>query len=161
MTEYLPLNGSAVIGPLSGSAVVGLVVSADTMGCAAIDPPPPSSISIPGANGRPLVTIRPGGQLEFGEDYVPDEAAQAFWKAVERFTPPPMTYTFGAPLAAQIDAELKHGNQAMELLRQSLRIHSAIHAESVVGHQYGAVPGCAVCDHAAAVREFFQKGSIL
>ncbi|RZU28294.1 hypothetical protein EV284_6460 [Streptomyces sp. BK022] len=152
MTEHLTLSGSAVVGPLA--------VSADAIGCAAIDPPPPS-ISIPGVGGRPLVTIHPGGRLEFGDGYRPDEAAQAFWEAVQRFTPPPMTYTFGAPLAARIDAELKHGNKAMELLRQSLRVHSAVHAESVVGHQYGAVPDCALCDHAAAIREFFQKGTTL
>ncbi|MGW2384451.1 hypothetical protein [Streptomyces sp. NPDC001658] len=46
----------------------------------------PSTISIP-FNGRPIVTIRPGGQLEFGEDYTPGDAARAFWEAVQRLQP--------------------------------------------------------------------------
>ncbi|NUS82709.1 MAG: hypothetical protein HOY75_08145 [Streptomyces sp.] len=38
-------------------------------------------------NNKPMVTIRPDGTLEFGEDYQPDEAARLFWEAVQRFQP--------------------------------------------------------------------------
>lgn len=74
----------------------------------------PSLITLPTANGRPLVTIHPDGRLEFGPDYTPDAAAQAFWEAVQRFAPDPMTREYGAPLAARINTELAAGQHARE-----------------------------------------------
>lgn len=44
----------------------------------------PPVISITGNDGRLLAAIHPDGRLEYGEDYRPDEAAQAFWEAVQR-----------------------------------------------------------------------------
>lgn len=74
-------------------------------------------ISIP-FNGRPLVTIRPDGQLEFGPDYTPDAAARAFWDAVQRHTPSPAVQQFGAPIAARIDAELAAGQRAQKQVQR-------------------------------------------
>lgn len=47
---------------------------------------PPPSITIMGGVGRngPLVTIRPDGTIEYGENYTPDAAAAAFWEAIGR-----------------------------------------------------------------------------
>jgi hypothetical protein len=73
-----------------------------------------SVLSVPASNGRPLVTIHPDGRLEFGEDYQPDEAAQVFWAAVQRFAPSPMDQEFGAPLTARINAELAAGQRAQK-----------------------------------------------
>lgn len=67
-------------------------------------------------NGKPMVTIRPDGQLEFGEDYQPDAAAQVFWDAVRRFAPTQMEQQFGKPLAARVDAQLKAGQEAEQAL---------------------------------------------
>lgn len=41
--------------------------------------------------GKPLVTIKPDGTLEYGDGYTPDKAARAFWAAVglARVTPAP------------------------------------------------------------------------
>lgn len=96
-------------------------------------------ISIP-FNGRPLVTIRPDGQLEFGPDYTPDDAARAFWDAVQRHTPSPAVQQFGAPLAASIDAELAAGQQAQKQVQRldqmaaawSERFPEAISRDTVV-----------------------------
>jgi hypothetical protein len=52
------------------------------------------TIRIPDENGRPLVTIHPDGRVELGEGYEPDEAARAFWDAVQRIAPE----SFGVPL---------------------------------------------------------------
>jgi hypothetical protein len=41
----------------------------------------------PDMHGRPLVTIHPDGRVELGEGYEPDEAARAFWDAVQRQAP--------------------------------------------------------------------------
>jgi hypothetical protein len=73
-----------------------------------------SLLSIPVGNSQPLVTIHPDGRLEFGDDYQPDEAAQLFWQAVQRFAPTQMEQQFGKPLAARIDAELAAGERAQQ-----------------------------------------------
>lgn len=44
----------------------------------------PSMLRI-GHRTEPLVTIRPDGSLEYGENYHPDEAAGTFWAAVSRY----------------------------------------------------------------------------
>lgn len=44
--------------------------------------PTPMTITIPGADGTPLVSIRPSGELEYGPNYTPDEAARLFWEAL-------------------------------------------------------------------------------
>ncbi|MFD9004437.1 hypothetical protein ACFV0T_26350 [Streptomyces sp. NPDC059582] len=75
---------------------------------------PSSVFAIPNARQKPLVTIRPDGRLEFGEHYQPDEAAQAFWEAVQRFAPTQMEQQFGKPLAARVDAELAAGRRAQK-----------------------------------------------
>jgi hypothetical protein len=49
--------------------------------------PPPPNITILGEDGRPLVTIRPSGELEYGPGYTPDEAARRFWEAMRRLAP--------------------------------------------------------------------------
>lgn len=74
----------------------------------------PSLITISNTVNKPIVTIRPDGRLEFGEDYQPDEAARVFWEAVQRLTPSPMIQEFGAPLTARIDAELAAGKRAQK-----------------------------------------------
>jgi hypothetical protein len=38
-------------------------------------------------NNKPMVTLRPDGTIEFGDDYQPDEAARLFWEAVQRLQP--------------------------------------------------------------------------
>ncbi|MFG2638546.1 hypothetical protein ACGFX8_32960 [Streptomyces sp. NPDC048362] len=50
-------------------------------------PPPPPNIAINGDDGRPLVTIHPNGQLEYGPNYTPDEAARRFWDALRHLAP--------------------------------------------------------------------------
>lgn len=62
-------------------------------------------------NNKPMVTIRPDGTLEFGEDYQPDEAARTFWDAVEQMA---RNIQFGAPLNASINAELASGQRAQK-----------------------------------------------
>jgi hypothetical protein len=37
-----------------------------------------------GTSGNPLVIIKPNGQLEYGPQYVPDEAAVIFWESMAR-----------------------------------------------------------------------------
>lgn len=76
----------------------------------------PSVISIPNANQKPLVTIHPDGHLEFGDDYQPDEAAQAFWDAVQRLAPSAGDRTFGPQLHSRINAELKAGQESEQNL---------------------------------------------
>ena len=49
--------------------------------------PAPPDITILGENGASLVTIHPTGELEYGPDYTPDEAARAFWDALRRLAP--------------------------------------------------------------------------
>jgi len=50
-------------------------------------PPPPPDITINGGDGQPLVTIHPTGELEYGPNYTPDEAARTFWDAMHRLAP--------------------------------------------------------------------------
>lgn len=49
--------------------------------------PSPPDITIIGEGGQPLVTIHPTGELDYGPDYEPDEAARVFWDALRRLTP--------------------------------------------------------------------------
>jgi hypothetical protein len=70
-------------------------------------------LSIDG-NGTPKVVLHRDGRLEFGDDYNPDAAARAFWDAIQRLTPDPMTQEFGAPLKARINAELAAGEKAQK-----------------------------------------------
>lgn len=73
-----------------------------------------SVFAIPNANQKPLVTIHNDGRLEFGEDYEPDEAAQVFWAAVQRFAPTGMEKEYGKPPTARINAELAAGQRAQK-----------------------------------------------
>jgi hypothetical protein len=91
-----------------------LFVSSDKI--QAVKNPPPPIVHITGTNGQPLVSIHPDGRTEFGEDYQPDEAAQAFWDAVQRLTPPAMVREYGAPLTTRINAELAAGEAAQTKL---------------------------------------------
>lgn len=50
-------------------------------------PEPISLLTIYGEKGQLLVDIKPGEELEFGEDYTPDEAARIFWEAVAKAAP--------------------------------------------------------------------------
>lgn len=116
------------------------------------------TIRIPEANNRPMVTIHSDGRLEFGESYDPDEAARAFWDAVQRFTPSPAVQTFGAPLAARVDAELARGSQAERLLRATLVTYEAVHDEWTDSrHKFGTLPTCLVCADAARIRAFLDR----
>lgn len=78
----------------------------------AVEIPPPPIVHIAGSNGRPLVSTHPDGTTEFGDDYTPDEAARAFWEAVQRLVPDRMLREYGAPLTARINAELEAGQRA-------------------------------------------------
>lgn len=40
------------------------------------------TITINGAGGDAMVSISPDGNIEYGEDYTPDEAAKVFWEAI-------------------------------------------------------------------------------
>jgi hypothetical protein len=75
---------------------------------------PPPIFQIRGANGQPLVTVHPDGRLEHGDGYDPDEAARAFWDAVQRLTPPAMVREYGSPLTARVNAELAAGQRAQK-----------------------------------------------
>ncbi|MFF7476631.1 hypothetical protein [Streptomyces sp. NPDC008092] len=100
-----------------------------------------NDITIMASHGRPLITIRPDGTLELGDDYQPDEAARAFWDAVRRLAPDPMTREFGAPLKDRINAELAAGQRAqkqVERLDQMAsawkeRLPEAINRDTAVG----------------------------
>ncbi|MFJ8727690.1 hypothetical protein [Streptomyces sp. NPDC093269] len=73
---------------------------------------PPPIVHITGEMGRLVVAVHPDGRLEYGEGYQPDEAAQAFWDAVQRLVPPRMVQEYGEPLTARINAELAAGQAA-------------------------------------------------
>ena len=45
------------------------------------------SIAICTAAGKALVTIKPDGVIEYGEDYSPDAAAKIFWEAIGFYHP--------------------------------------------------------------------------
>lgn len=65
-----------------------IVVDADVLSGQMITFKAPSpEITIAGADGAPLVTIRPTGELEYGPGYTPDEAARAFWDALRYLAP--------------------------------------------------------------------------
>lgn len=49
--------------------------------------PQERTVKILGDNGIPLVTLHPDGQLEYGPDYDPDEAARRFWDAMRHYMP--------------------------------------------------------------------------
>jgi hypothetical protein len=91
-----------------------LIVSSDEI--QAVKTPPPV-IHIAGTNGQPLVSIHSDGRTEFGEGYQPDEAATAFWDAVQRLVPPVMVREYGAPLTARINAELAADEAAKKKLQ--------------------------------------------
>lgn len=93
-----------------------LFINSDQIQAVQIAPPP--IVAITGHNGRPIITVHPDGSLEYGDDYTPDTAAQAFWDAVQRFTPPAMVQEFGAPLTARINAELAAGQLAQEQVKR-------------------------------------------
>jgi hypothetical protein len=44
----------------------------------------PNELVIGTSSGRVLVRIQPNGDLSYGEDYTPDEAAKEFWEAIAR-----------------------------------------------------------------------------
>ncbi|MEU1592814.1 hypothetical protein ABZ468_08110 [Streptomyces sp. NPDC005708] len=117
------------------------------------------TIRIPDQNSQPMVTIHPDGRLEFGEAYEPDEAARAFWEAVERFAPSPAVQKFGVPLAARIDAALARGSQAERLLRATLVTYEAVHDEWTDSHKFGALPTCLVCADTARIRAFLNEAT--
>lgn len=60
-------------------------VTADSVPCW-LEPGPPT-ITISGADGQPLVTIHPNGELDYGPNYTPDAAARAFWDALRNLAP--------------------------------------------------------------------------
>ncbi|MGW2550098.1 hypothetical protein [Streptomyces sp. NPDC001635] len=110
-----------------------------------------STIRIPDTDNQPMVTIHPDGQLEFGENYDPDEAARAFWGAVKRFAPSPEVGQFGAPLAARINSELACGEEAESLLRSALAVYEDVTCGQVNGHAIGNL--------AAKIRDFLATES--
>jgi hypothetical protein len=81
-----------------------------------------SRITVP-FDGRPMVTIHNDGRLEYAAEYQPDEAARAFWEAVQRLAPDPMVREFGAPLAARINAELAAGQEAQATVDRIRAMH--------------------------------------
>lgn len=60
-------------------------IPADQVQTVSINPPP--VITINGTDGQPMVSIHPEGRIEYGPDYQPDEAARAFWDAIQRWYP--------------------------------------------------------------------------
>ena len=79
---------------------------------------PPGPIFSVGGNGTPKVTMHRDGSLEFSTDHDPDEAARAFWEAVQRSTPDAMTQEFGATLKARINAELAAGEKTQKQVQR-------------------------------------------
>ncbi|MCX5522175.1 hypothetical protein OG342_04740 [Streptomyces bobili] len=63
------------------------LTTAEAAQITAVIQPPTPDIIITGQDGRPLVTIHPSGQLEYGPGYTPDEAARTFWNALRRLAP--------------------------------------------------------------------------
>ncbi|MFK0159175.1 hypothetical protein ACIQVK_44780 [Streptomyces sp. NPDC090493] len=77
MTGFTVGESRGIVGvPMTGHAML-----------AAAQPMTSYTIRIPDEDGRPLVTIHPNGRVELGEGYEPDEAARAFWDAVQRLSP--------------------------------------------------------------------------
>lgn len=96
---------------LDGTALTGKITMTNT-DIQAVQIAPPPTISMQASNGRMLWAIHPDGRMEFSDEYQPDEAAQAFWDAVQRWAPGPMVQQYGAPLTARINAHLKAGQEA-------------------------------------------------
>jgi hypothetical protein len=67
--------------PIGNLSVPNHVLDQHTISAA-----PPPTISINDSNGRALVKIQPDGTIEYGDDYNPDDAAQAFWDAIRRWS---------------------------------------------------------------------------
>jgi hypothetical protein len=81
--------------------------------------PMAGQISIHGSDGHPLVTIHIDEQhIEYGPGYEPDDAARAFWDAMQRHMPSPMVRQFGQPLTDSINAELKAGQEAQQTVER-------------------------------------------
>jgi hypothetical protein len=123
----------------------------------AVREPVAPTIHIRGEENQVLVSIHPDGRLEFGEGYEPDEAARAYWEAVQRFAPSPAERQFGAPLASRINAELAHGEQAERLLRATLITYAAVHSEWTDSHKFEELPSCLMCADAARIRAFLNR----
>ena len=104
-----------------------------------------------GGNGTPKVVLHRDGRLEFGDDYNPDDAARAFWDAIQRLTPDPMTQEFGAPLKARINAELAAGERAQKRLEQARALHKET-CPLAKGELKPNAFSCSMCD-ALGVRE--------
>lgn len=105
MTEHTPEESSVLMpGDLEGISITAANIQAP-------------SISIPSSTGESLFTIHPDGRLELGDDYQPEEAARAFWDAVQRLAPTPMVQQYGAPLTARINAELAAGEKAQKTVQ--------------------------------------------
>lgn len=97
------------------------------------------SVVIPDDNGQPMVSIHPDRRIEFGENYVPDEAARAFWDMIQSFAPDPAVQEFGAPLKARIDKELARGEEAVGLLREALAMYEGVIVGKVDGNAIGTL----------------------
>jgi hypothetical protein len=104
-----------------------------------------------GGNGTPQVTLHRDGRLEFSGDHTLDETARAFWEAVQRATPDPMTQEFGAPLKARINAELAAGEKAQRRLEQARALHKET-CPLAKGELKPNAFSCSMCD-ALGVRE--------
>ena len=46
-----------------------------------------SAIVVSGNSGKPMITIKFTGEIVYGEDYVPDEAARIFWQTIGHGAP--------------------------------------------------------------------------
>lgn len=88
--------------PSSGSTLGPAIVSSNGLAVGTTVAPlvmfGPPSIVIDGANGSPLVTIKPDGTIVYGDGYTPDAAAKAFWDAVGRRARPQLRLKSNAVL---------------------------------------------------------------
>lgn len=108
---------------------------------AAVKPITSYRLVIPDDDGQPMVTIHPDGRMEFGESYVPEKAAGAFWEWVKKLAPDPAVREFGAPLKARIDQELARGERAEGLLRKALLMYEDVTVGKVDGNAIGMLAG--------------------
>lgn len=75
--------------------------------------------------GTPLVTISlDTGQITYGPDYDPDEAARLFWDAITTQFSSPDRY-FGPGLNARIDQHLREGEAAEKQVQRLDRMAEA------------------------------------
>lgn len=148
------MSGAFNIGESRG--IIGVPV-AGLASITAAKPITSYTICIPDENNRPMVTIHPDGRLKYGESYEPDEAARAFWAALQRFAPSPEVQQLGAPLTARINAELACGEQAERLLRATLITYAAVHSEWTDSHRFEGLPSCLMCADAARIRAFLNR----